>query len=194
MAMFEVNPTELIIKTAEKLKSIPEIKAPEWGKFVRTGHGRERPPVQDDWWHIRAAAILRKLVIKGPIGVNKLRVLFGNRKNYGFAPDHFAKAGGNIIRKILQQLEKAGLAKKEEKDVYKGRVASGKGISILDKAASEILKENPPVKLKVPEEKSVSEEIIEKIEKEKPKKKTEKKPEEVSEKIEKKKEEKPGEK
>ena len=147
MATFDVNPTELIIKTAEKLKDIPEMQAPEWARFVKTGHGRERPPVQGDWWHVRAAAVLRKLTLKGPIGVNKLRVQYGNRKNYGMAPEHFVKASGSILRKILQQLEKAGLAKKAEKDAYKGRIATPQGIALLDKTAAELLKVRPPKKV-----------------------------------------------
>ena len=150
MATFDVNPTELILKTAEKLKDMPEMKAPEWAKFVRTGHGRDKPPVQEDWWHIRAAAVLRKLILRGPIGVNKLRVLYGNRKNYGMAPEHFAKASGNILRKILQQLEKSGLAKKAEKDVYKGRIATSQGVALLDKIAAELLKEQPSKKFEIP--------------------------------------------
>ncbi len=170
MAIFEVNPTELIIKTAEKLKENEHIKPPEWAKFVRTGHGKERPPVQEDWWHVRAASILRKLMIKGPIGVNKLKVAFGCRKNMGFAPERSTKAGGNIIRKLLQQLEKAGLAKKAEKDVYKGRIATSQGISLLDKTAAQILKDNPPEKIQMQEIK-VPERIIPK--KEQPKKKIE---------------------
>ena len=154
MAIFDVNPTELIIRTAEKLKAIDAIQPPEWAKFVRTGHGRERPPVQDDWWHIRAASVLRKLVLKGPIGVNKLRVVYGNRKNYGMATEHFVRGSGNIIRKILQQLEKAGLASKVEKEKRKGRKITPKGISLLDSVAAELLKENPPKQIEV--EKAVS--------------------------------------
>lgn len=149
MALYDVNPTELIIKAADKLKDVKEIQPPEWAEYVRTGHGRDRPPVQENWWHIRTAAVLRKLAAKGPIGVSKLRVAYGNRKNNGMAPEHFAKASGNIIRKILQQLEKAGLAKQVEKENRKGRIATPAGISILDKTAAEILKENPPVKLEI---------------------------------------------
>ena len=67
MAIYDVNPTDLILKTAEKLKDINEIQPPEWATFVRTGHGRDRPPLQENWWFIRGASILRKILIKGPV-------------------------------------------------------------------------------------------------------------------------------
>jgi small subunit ribosomal protein S19e len=73
--------------------------------------------------------------MKGPVGVSKLRKEYGGRKRRGVKPAHFAKAGGNIIRTVLQQLEQAGLA---QKDGIKGRVVSGKGRSLLDAMATQI--------------------------------------------------------
>jgi small subunit ribosomal protein S19e len=143
MSIFEVNPTELILKTAEKLKEIKEIKPPAWASFAKTGHGKERPPIQNDWWYIRTASILRKIMLKGPIGVNKLKVVYGNRKNRGVKPERFANGSGSIIRKILQQLEKSEFLKKTEKDSYKGRILTPKGISFLEKTATEIIKTKP---------------------------------------------------
>ena len=55
--------------------------------------------------------MLRKLYMNGPVGVSQLRKEYGGRKRRGVRPAHFAKAGGNIIRTILQQLEQAGLAR-----------------------------------------------------------------------------------
>jgi ribosomal protein S19E (S16A) len=46
---------------------------------------------------------------------------------------HHKPGGGKIIRVALQQLEKAGLAKKEKT----GRVISPQGAALLDKAAAE---------------------------------------------------------
>jgi len=118
----------------------------------------------------KGASILRKILIKGPIGVSKLRIFYGNRKNMGMAPEHFVIAGGNIIRKLLQQLEKAGLAKQTEKGVHKGRILTPKGISLLDKTAAEILKDNPPEKLQLPEEIIIiKEKKVEPLEQPKPK-------------------------
>ena len=141
----DVPPTELIEKTAEKLKKIPEIRPPEWARFVKTGRHKQRPPVKQDWWYTRAAAVLRTIAVKlGPIGVSKLRRLYGGRANRGHRPDKTLPGSGSIIRKILQQLEAAKLLKKEEKQLKKGRKITPKGISILEKTAGEIWKTQKP--------------------------------------------------
>ena len=70
----EVPQDELIKKVAEELKSI--IGQPEWAPFVKTGNHKERPPVDNDWWYIRAASVLRKVYLLGPIGVSKLRTKY----------------------------------------------------------------------------------------------------------------------
>ncbi|MDK2850030.1 MAG: small subunit ribosomal protein S19e [Candidatus Woesearchaeota archaeon] len=143
VTLFDVDPQKLIKATAEKLKTLENIKEPEWAKFVKTGHSKERPPMEKDWWYTRAAAILRKVAIRGPIGVSKLRVLFGSKKNRGFKPEKFYKAAGNHIRKILQQLEKEGLIVQKKEGQHKGRIITPKGKSFLDKIATEIAKSEP---------------------------------------------------
>ena len=128
---------ELILKIAEKLKESKNVKMPEWAYYVRTSHGKDRPPMQSDWWYIRAAAILRKVALKGPIGTEKLRTLYGTKKNRGFKPEKFVKASGSITRKILQQLEAEGYIAQGSKGVRKGRIITPKGISFLTKIAME---------------------------------------------------------
>ena len=136
--MYDVNINRLIERTAEKLKAIDYIKPLEWARFVKTGQHKEQPPLRNDWWYVRAAAVLRSVAILGPVGVSKLRVKYGGRKNRGFKPERFRKCSGNIIRKILQQLEKAGLIKYAEKGVYKGRIITPNGLALLNEAANEI--------------------------------------------------------
>src|SRR4030043_331646 len=108
MSIYDVNPNELIEKAAEELKKIPEIKPPIWAAYAKTGVNKERPPLKNDWWYTRTAALLRKIYILGPVGVSKLRVKYGSKRNMGHTPDRVYKSSGNIIRKSLQQLEKAG--------------------------------------------------------------------------------------
>jgi len=132
--MAKQEATELIEKLAEKLKAMPEIKPPEWAAFVKTGHFKERPPVSREWWFVRAASVLNSVKKKGPVGVSKLRTRYGGKKNRGVAQEHFYRGSGSIIRKALQQLEKAGLIKQTEKGVHKGRVLTGKGQSLIDTA------------------------------------------------------------
>jgi len=97
--------------------------------------------VQKDWWFVRSASILRKLFILGPIGTSKLKNHFGGKKNRGMAPDHFFPGSGNIIRKILQQLEKSGLSKQVAKGVHKGRIITPKGQKLLEGVSAEIMKQ-----------------------------------------------------
>ncbi|MFC1769159.1 30S ribosomal protein S19e [Nanoarchaeota archaeon] len=133
---YDVDQTDLVEATANSLKNVPEIKAPDWAAYVKTGHYKDRPPVNQDWWYFRTAAILRRVMILGPVGVSKLRTKFGGKKNRGVRPEKRYKASGNIIRKVLQQLEKAELIKKAEKGNHKGRIISPKGISLINKAAA----------------------------------------------------------
>src|SRR3989344_3172321 len=109
--IYDVDASELIKKAASDLKNIDSIKEPNWANFVKTSAGRERPPAENDWWFTRAASILRKVYVLGPIGVNKLKIKYGVKKNRGHKPEKFYPGSGNIIRKILQQLEKAELLK-----------------------------------------------------------------------------------
>ena len=154
MTIYDVDPTELIDETAKELQKIEEIKAPEWASFVKTGANRERPPTREDWWYVRAASVLRKVRLKGPIGISKLRTLYGGLKNRGHKPEQFRRSSGNILRKILQQMEKAELVKKDKKGVHKGRVITPKGIKLMNNVAKKISGKKPvEVKPKAEEKK-----------------------------------------
>ncbi len=134
----EVNPADMIKALADNLKTVPEVKAPVWAKFVKTGHFKERPPYNKEWWHLRAAGVLRTVYRLGPVGTSKLRTKYGGKKNRGVAAEHSYKGSGSIIRKILQQLEKAGLIVQTTKGVHKGRVVTPKGRSLLNNVAKGI--------------------------------------------------------
>jgi len=138
VTIYDVDTSKLIKRASEELKKIEQIKAPEWAKFVKTGASKERPPVEKDWWYMRTASILRKVYVLGPIGVNKLRKKYGGKKNRGHKPERTYKGSGSIIRKALQQLEKAELIKQVEKGVHKGKLISPKGKKFLDKLAGEV--------------------------------------------------------
>jgi len=139
-SIYDVDPTELIEKAAKELEKNENMKAPEWASYVKTGAHKERVPLKNDWWPIRAAAVLRTVYRYGPIGVSKLRVKYGGKKRRGHKPNRFYPGSGSIIRKVLQQLEKAGLLKQQEKSGHKGRVITPQGKSFLDKIATQIYK------------------------------------------------------
>jgi small subunit ribosomal protein S19e len=138
-----VNHQHLIEKLAEKLKGT--VTPPPWAEYVKTGHGKQRPPVRQDWWYVRSAAILMSVQKLGPIGVSKLSVKYGNKKNKGYKPEKFVTGSTNIIRKILQQLESGKLIKQQEKDVHKGRVLTPQGLKLINECSKDALK-NPPIK------------------------------------------------
>ena len=132
--------SEVLIKAlAEELKKTEEIKLPEWAVFVKTGRSKERPPVQADWWYVRAASMLRAIHTRGPLGVGKLRLKYGGKGNRGYKTEHFYKSSGKIIRVLLQQLEASGLVEQKKIGVHKGRVLTKKGMSFMDKLAQGLI-------------------------------------------------------
>lgn len=129
--IFAKDPEKFIPALAEVLKKVKQFQVPEWAMYVKTGMSRERPPVEENFWYIRAASILRQLYIKGVVGVGRLRTRYGSRQNRGGRPDKFVKAGGKIIRTILQQAEEAGLVEKVTR-MQHGRRLTQAGRNLLD--------------------------------------------------------------
>lgn len=135
--VYTANTNAFIEALAAELQSMDEISEPEWAAFVKTSHGKQRPPSQENWWYLRTAAVLRKVALRGPIGTEKLRTLFGTRKNRGMAPEIFVKGSGSVLRTALKQLESAGLVAKAD-GPRKGRIVSPKGISLMTKVAKQV--------------------------------------------------------
>lgn len=133
VTVYDVKPNDLIEAAKEKLKD--KIEQPEWSQFVKTSSAKERPPEQPDWWYWRAAAVFRKIYKEGPIGVNRLRREYSDRRDRGHGPDHSRFAGGKIVRTIVQQLEDAGFLEKEEGE---GRAVTPQGHSFLDNVAKTV--------------------------------------------------------
>jgi small subunit ribosomal protein S19e len=134
--LYNVNPRDLNREIARELKERKLVTPPAWTPFVKTGQHRQRVPQSQDWWYHRAASIMRTVEKKGPIGTAKMAVTYGGRKNRGVAPDQFAEASTNVIRKCLQQLEKSKLLKQVEFDGHKGRVLTKDGALLLKGAMS----------------------------------------------------------
>ncbi len=135
--VFDVPAMELIEKVAGILKENENIVPPGWAGNVKTGVHKELPPNSDNWWYIRCAAVLRKIYTDGPIGIERLRSVYGGKKDNGSSPSHKAKGSGSIARKSVQQLEAAGFLQK----VKDGRTVSPKGRSMLDNAAYQLKQE-----------------------------------------------------
>ncbi|MDQ1274689.1 MAG: small subunit ribosomal protein S19e [Euryarchaeota archaeon] len=135
--VFDVPAAEMIDKLAGILKENEKIVPPEWAGNVKTGVHKELPPTNEDWWYVRCAAVLRKIYTDGPVGIERLRSVYGGKKDNGSQPSHKAKGSGSVARKSVQQLEAAGFLQK----VKDGRTVSAKGRSMMDNAAHELKQE-----------------------------------------------------
>lgn len=134
----DVPADELIEALAEHLKKVPEVEPPGWAPYVKTGSHTERPPQRSDWWYTRAASLLRKVYLQGPIGIQQLESAYGGSKAVAYFPKHHRDAGGSIIRNVLKELEQAELVTKQG---TKGRTLTPKGVALLDKISKDVFKE-----------------------------------------------------
>jgi small subunit ribosomal protein S19e len=135
----DVPASKFIEKLAKYLKeNVDEVQPLPWASFVKTGSHVEKQPQNPNWWYTRSASILRKVYIHGPLGLEKLRSDYGGRKGFSVTPNHASKAGGNNIRKILQQLEAAGLIQTAKPQ---GRVMAPKGRKLLQEIAEDVQKD-----------------------------------------------------
>ncbi len=136
--VYDVPQDLLINRLADHLKHVSQVAPPSWAPYAKTGSHAERQPVQKDWWFVRCASLLRKIYVHGPVGLSQLESDYGGRKSVGYFNAHHRDAGGSAIRKAIRQLEGADLVAKQGN---KGRILTPKGVSLLDKKSSEILKE-----------------------------------------------------
>lgn len=140
--VYELDVQEYNLKLAEALKKVAEFKKPEWVVFVKSGPAKERPIEDEDFWFKRAASILRQIYRKKILGVNRLRTKYGSKKDRGMKPEKFKKAGGKIIRVILQQCDEAGFTEivkpvKGVRSKKPGRQLTQKGKSFLESIGGE---------------------------------------------------------
>ncbi len=138
MSIYLVEPKKLVEEIAKKLKEYPEIKPPKNSEFWKTAFFKEFAPVDvENFWWIRCASLLRRVKKLGPVGVNRLRKLYGGRKRQGQGRNHSQRGAGKIVRVALQQLESAKLIHKTDKE---GRIISSDGASLLDRTAYSIIR------------------------------------------------------
>jgi small subunit ribosomal protein S19e len=138
VSVYDVPADALIEDVAERLAE--RIDEPDWVEFTKSGQDRELPPEQDDFWHVRAASLLRKVAKNEPIGVDRLATEYGGRKRgtnrYRVAGNSSATGSKKIIRTALQQLEEEGLVQTAK---GQGRRLTPEGRSFLDNAANDVL-------------------------------------------------------
>lgn len=133
----DVPPSALLPKLAGELRTRASVSPPAWAAFVKTGVHKEKAPVQADWWFLRSASVLRKIHLKGPIGVEHLASEYGGKRNRGSAPSHARTGSRSVAREIVQQLTQAGLVMA---DKNRGRRLTAEGQKLLDGVARSVLK------------------------------------------------------
>jgi small subunit ribosomal protein S19e len=138
--LYDVPAEDLIEAVAVDLADESAVDRPEWAELVKTGHDRELAPEQDDFWQRRAASLLRKVAVDGPVGVGSLRTAYGGAvqgtNRYKVRPRQSTEGSGKIIRTILQQLEEVGYVEQAEGE---GRVITSDGHSLLDTIAEDVM-------------------------------------------------------
>ena len=102
---------------------------------IKTFHvapNKELAPYDPDWLYVRTASMVRKIYIRGGIGVGAFRKIYGGQQRRGTQTKHFSTASGKITRYCLQQLEEMGLVEQDENG---GRKITKEGQRELDTVA-----------------------------------------------------------
>ncbi len=92
---------------------------------------------QIDWWYLRSASVLRKIYLKGHVGITRLSAEYGGKRDRGSAPYHARTGSRSILREIVHQLETAGLVQPYK---TQGRRLSPAGEKLLASVSREALK------------------------------------------------------
>ena len=92
------------------------------------------PPLDPDWYYVRAASIMRKIYLNGGIGVGALAHWYGQAKSTKSRPEHFVPAARGLIRHILRNLQAVNLVEEAEKG---GRRVTPEGQKVRTRRAQE---------------------------------------------------------
>jgi len=138
--LYDAPVDELLDELADRLAD--DLEEPDWLRFTTAGEHKEMPPEQDDFWQRRAASVLRKVAVDGPVGVERLSTAYGGTKNgsnrYRVAPARRSDGSGSIVRGLLQQLQEAGYV---EGTNGEGRRITAEGRSLLDETAGDVIEQ-----------------------------------------------------
>ncbi|KAG8907842.1 40S ribosomal protein S19 [Tulasnella sp. 403] len=131
-----MSASQFIKAYASHLKRSGKLEVPAWVEIVKTGSGKELPPLDPDWFYTRAAAVARHIYLRDRSGQASLRKYMGNAKRRGVRPRHHVDASGAVQRSIVQSLEKIGVL---EKHSLGGRKISQEGQRDLDRISTTVI-------------------------------------------------------
>mmetsp|Transcript_18461 Transcript_18461/g.51795 ORF Transcript_18461/g.51795 Transcript_18461/m.51795 type:complete len:151 (+) Transcript_18461:147-599(+) len=127
----DVSANDFIATYAAHLKSNDKLQLPTWVDVVKTAHAKELPPMDEDWYFVRAAAICRRLYSRPDIGIGRFTTLFGTKLRRGQRKERQSKAAAGLIRHICKALEEVGILEKSA-SVKGGRKLTASGQRDMD--------------------------------------------------------------
>ncbi len=133
----DVPAQDFIVALAAHLKKSQKLELPEWHDLIKTGTYKELCPQDPDWFYTRAASVIRKIYLRGGIGVGAFQKIYGGAQSNGCMPTHFGKAAKGLHRHILHQLEGKKLVEKRAES--KGRYITKEGRRELDTIATQLV-------------------------------------------------------
>eukprot|EP00808_Paulinella_micropora_P024878 g56532.t1 len=133
----DVPANEFIVALAAYLKKSNKLDLPQWANIVKTGKFKEMPPMNQDWYFVRAASVARKVYIRQGTGIGALSRVYGGRNRKGTMRKHFNTGSTGLLRHILTNLAGMGLVEKR-KDA-KGRFITTQGQRELDTIAMQVI-------------------------------------------------------
>ena len=100
----DIAAADFIKAYAAHLKKGGRLVLPDWVDSVKTGYGRELPPLDPDWFYVRAASLARKIYLNKGLGVGALAHWYGKTVAKRNTPQKHAVASRKIIRSLLRQV------------------------------------------------------------------------------------------
>jgi len=97
----DISAAEFIKAYAAHLKKSNKLELPDWVDYVKTAHGREMPPLDPDWYFVRAASVVRKIYLNRGLGVGALAHWYGKAVRKTNKPQHHHRASRKVIRHVL---------------------------------------------------------------------------------------------
>lgn len=141
VTLYDVPAEALLEALADRLED--RLDEPDWLAFTKAGVDREFPPVEPDFYHTRAASVLRRIAIDGPVGIDRLSTYYGGAKEgsnrYGTSRTVRVDGSRKLLRSIVQGLEEADLVERPPNG--EGRVVSPEGRSFIDGVAGDVLED-----------------------------------------------------